>query len=64
MMLRESLSLCKNFVVKCHEVAKVFWLVDYVMEMTARSPVHMANIDCLSICSCCCWWLRGWGGLI
>ena len=42
--------MCNYSIVKLHEAAKMFRIVDYVREMTAKK-VGLANVDCLSICS-------------
>ena len=43
--------MCSHCVVKLHEISQLFMMVDYVREMTVKSPVSMGNMDHLSICS-------------
>ena len=53
----ESWNLCSHSVVKLRQATQVFLMVDYVWEMTENSC--MANMDHLSICSCCLFVLFG-----
>ena len=48
------LELVGHFVVKLHEATQMLMMADYVRKMTVRSPVSIANMNCLSIYSSCC----------